>query len=937
MASLNKKQLDADVDRSMEETAAVTDSALPGYRLCMDIIDDIVNFDTLSQQLGQQHIDSLAESQDAPVSPAVINLLKKAVSSIDEGLKTIYQNGSDVNVVVYGRANLIDRLINILYTHLLKDIDQEIALIAVGGYGRGELHPKSDIDLMILLKEEENQKTKDVLEKFLMLLWDIHLEIGHSVRTIEECVDESTNDITVATNIMESRLLAGSQHLFTEMKQKTSAEHIWDSKSFFQAKLEEQIQRNGKFNDTAYNLEPNIKESRGGLRDIQMIGWVAKRHFNAGSLHDLVKEKFLLLDELNTLLEGQHLLWRIRCSLHYLAGRREDRLLFDYQADLAAEFGFKNNKEHSKNEAIEQFMQQYYRTVIELARLNEMLLQHFREAIIYADVDKEAEMINDSFQVRNGYIETTKETVFKDNPCAILEMFLILQDYPEIQGVRAGTIRQVRKYKYLIDDKVRQSPRAQQLFIKIINRSRGITHELRRMSRYGILAAYIPAFDSIVGRMQYDLFHAYTVDQHTLFVIRNMRRLNVPEYCHEFPLASGIFQHLSKPGLLYLAGLFHDIAKGRPGDHSKLGAEDAKAFCKLHRLPKEDTSLVSWLVRNHLNMSMTAQRKDISDPDIVGAFAEQVKTLERLDYLYILTICDIRATNPKQWNDWKDKLLGELYNKTAAYINKSANQADLGQQSDKESNINEIQTASLRRLEEMGIDSHQANDLWKTFNAEYFQGHTYGQITWHTSLIINARNKQKLDKPLIQTRVHESSNSIQLMIYMKDRDLAFYDVVSGLVKCEVDIVNAQLLNATDGYALLTFRLAPININNEKMSFVAEQIIDQLEERLNNGNGDRQASLSGSSKHRHFSSPTVVKFIKTKTKNTTLITIETIDRPGVLETIAKAFVDCKIKIINARITSAGEKAIDQFVISTLKDKALSKDQQSALKQQLKESL
>jgi [protein-PII] uridylyltransferase len=650
-----------------------------------------------------------------------------------------------------------------------------------------------------------------------------------------------------------------------------------------------------------------------------------------------VKQGFLLEDELNTLLEGQHLLWRIRCSLHYLAGRREDRLLFDYQRDLAEEFGFKDEEENSNNEAIEQFMQQYYRTVIELERLNEMLLQHFREAIIYADVDTEVEMINDSFQIRNGYIETTNENVFKDNPCAILEMFLLLQDYPDIQGVRSATIRQIRKYKSLIDDKVRQSSRAQHLFMKIITGSRGVTHELRRMNRYGILAAYIPAFDSIVGRMQYDLFHAYTVDQHTLFVIRNMRRLSVPDYCHEFPLASGIFQHLPNPGLLYLSGLFHDIAKGRHGDHSELGAVDAKEFCELHGLPEEDSELVSWLVRSHLIMSMTAQRKDISDPDVISTFAELVETLERLDYLYLLTISDIRATNPKQWNDWKDKLLGELYNKTAALLNKGLNQ-----QSDRESNISEIQTASLRKLELLGIDSHQANDLWETFNAEYFQSHTYGQITWHTSLIIDAKQqaakqRQTLDKPLIQTRVHESSNSIQLLVYMKDRDRIFYDVVTVLSKSDVDIVNAQLLSTSDGYALQTFRLAPVNTNNEEMSLAANQIIHSLEERLNNGSDAILASLSVNRQHKYFSSPTVISFKKVNDNNATQIKIETIDRTGVLANIAKAFIDYKLKILSARIVTAGEKAIDYFIISTAQDETLSDEQQNKLKQQLKESL
>ena len=933
MTIVKQEQYEIVSSHAADSAASATASALPDYRPCLANIEKIIDFELLKKQLK----NNAAEFPANLVNPALIKLLKDAVTTIDNGLKETYQRGDNVETIVYGRSRLIDQLIHAIYSHLFKDLNQEIALVAVGGYGRGELHPRSDIDLMILLKEEENQNTKDLLEKFLMLLWDIRLEIGNSVRTIEECVDESTKDITVATNIMEARLLAGSELLFAAMKEKTSVDKLWDSKSFFKAKLEEQIQRSGKFNDTAYNLEPNLKESRGGLRDIQMIGWVAKRHFNANSLRDLVKEGFLVEDELNILLAGQHLLWRIRCSLHYLAGRREDRLLFDYQRDLADEFGFKDKEKNSRNEAIEQFMQQYYRTVIELERLNEMLLQHFREAIIYADVDTEAEMINDSFQVRNGYIETTNENIFKVNPCAILEMFLVLQHYPEIQGVRAATIRQIRKYKSLIDDKVRQSARAQHLFLKIITGARGVTHELRRMNRYGILAAYIPAFDSIVGRMQYDLFHAYTVDQHTIFVIRNMRRLSVPEYCHEFPLASGIFQHLPYPGLLYLAGLFHDIAKGRHGDHSQLGAIDAKAFCQQHGLADKDCELVSWLVSSHLTMSMTAQRKDISDPDVISTFAGKVKTLERLDYLYLLTISDIRATNPKQWNDWKDKLLGELYNKTASQLNKGLNQ-----QSDKESNISEIQTASLRRLERQGIDSHQANELWKTFNTEYFQSHTYGQITWHTALIIDAKQhaakqQKTLDKPLIQTRVHESSNSIQLLVYMIDRDGIFYDVVTALSRLDVDIVNAQVLNATDGYALQTFRLAPVNTNNEEMSLVANQIIHSLEERLNNSSDATHAPLSGNIKNKYFSSPAVISFKKVNDNNATQIKIDAIDRTGVLENIAKTFIDNKIRLINARIATAGEKVIDYFVISTMHDKALSDEQQKNLKKQLKKLL
>jgi [protein-PII] uridylyltransferase len=811
----------------------------------------------------------------------------------------------------------------------------------VGGYGRGELHPKSDIDLLLLLKEEENQNTKDLLEKILMLLWDIRLEIGHSVRTIEECVEESNKDITVATNIMEARLLAGSEKLFNEMNEQTSKEHIWDSKSFFQAKLDEQIQRNGKYNDTAYNLEPNIKESHGGLRDIQMIGWVAKRHFNANSLHDLVNEGFLLEEELTTLLEGQHLLWRIRCSLHYLAGRREDRMLFDYQRDLAIEFGFKDRAENSQNEAIEQFMQQYYRTVIELERLNEMLLQHFREAIIYHDENKEAELINKNFQVRNGYIETTSEQIFQENPCAILQMFLIMQDYPEILGVRAETIREVRQYKDLLDEKVRQSAQAQKLFIKIMSHTRGVTHELRRMNRYGVLAAYIPAFDSIVGRMQYDLFHAYTVDQHTLFVIRNMRRLSVPEFCGEFPLASGVFQHLPKPELLYLSGLFHDIAKGRPGDHSDVGAVDAKDFCILHKLSEDSSELVSWLVRSHLIMSLTAQRKDISDPDVISEFARYVETIEHLDYLYLLTMCDIRGTNPKQWSTWKDKLLAELYNKTASLLNKGLS-SDNDQQSDREINILETQTDSLRQLEQLGINSHQANSFWDTLNEEYFQGHTPGEIVWQTSLIFELRQNEDQNTPFVQTRVAPSGDSIELLVYIKNRARIFYDVVTVLRNSEVDIVNAQIINTTDDYALESFRLIPVNIDTAEISFAADEIYTRLKSRLQNDEKQNESSTNTQStniagKNKYFSSPTVVTFKNIDEDNTTRVKIETIDRPGILESIAATLFDNQVNLLNARIITAGEKVIDYFFVSNADNTVLTNDQQNTLKQQLKESL
>lgn len=854
----------------------------------------------------------------------VLSTLKNAVVTINDGLKTFYQNNTPVEDIVYGRSNLIDRLLITLFQHVFVNIEQAVSLVAVGGYGRGELHPGSDIDLMLLLENEENERTKEALENYLMLLWDSRLEIGHSVRTLKECVTEADKDITVATNIMESRLLTGDETMFDNMKQMTGPDRIWDSQSYLQAKLEEQVQRSGKYNDTAYGLEPNIKESRGGLRDIQMIGWVAKRHFGTTHMQDLVEQKFLQQDELDSLLKGQHLLWRIRCSLHYLAGRREDRLLFDYQRDLAREFGFDDIANDKTNHAIEQFMQQYYRTVMELERLNEMLLQLFRQAILYSGEENEVSIINDAFQVRHGYIEARHDKIFIEEPTALLELFYIMQQRPDLQGVRAETIRLIRKHRYLIDDEFRSSTKAKKLFIKIMSQSRGVTHELRRMNRYGILAAYIPAFDSIVGRMQYDLFHAYTVDQHTLFVLRNMRRLSVPEFCHELPLASGIFHHLKKPELLYLAGLFHDIAKGRQGDHAILGAEDALEFCIKHDLKPDDAELVSWLVRNHLSMSMTSQRKDISDPDIIREFAESVRTLSNLDYLYLLTISDIRGTNPELWNSWKDKLLIELYNKTAALLQKG-----LEFKTDRLENIQLNKTDALRILALKGMNSPHVREIWDNFTDQYFLRHTPGEIVWHTQFIFEEGGTTD---PLIKTRIDIETDSLELFVYTKHRNHLFANVVSIIGQMSMDVASAQIINCSNGYALETFKIISDNYTTEALEHAAIEMIQKLVKQISS-DGDQLQKITWCMPrtHKYFDIPTLIEFENNKNNDTVRIYIDTVDRPGLLATIALTFIDSNISIRSAKISTTGEKAVDYFDIKS-KDstKTLTPEMQETLK-------
>ncbi|HTU62422.1 MAG TPA: [protein-PII] uridylyltransferase, partial [Polyangiales bacterium] len=531
-----------------------------------------------------------------------------------------------------------------------------MCLVAVGGYGRGELHPCSDVDILVLVPAPLSEAARASVERLVSFLWDIGLEVGHSVRTVAECAEESAADVGTMTTLMESRRLAGSAELLGQMRTALAPEHVWPVREFFEAKVREQHERRLKANDTAYNLEPNVKTGPGGLRDIQTIGWVAKRHFGAESLDELVTHGFLTPSELRRLQQAQSFLWKVRFGLHTLTGRHEDRLLFDYQIKLAQSFGY---EDATYTLAVEQLMQRYYRTIIDVTLLNELLLQLFREAILSSD--EPPKPLNQRFQVRNDYLETVSDEVFPRQPGALLELFVLLQQNPQIRGVRANTIRAVVRNLWLIDEEFRQNPRNHRLFLDILRAPRGVTHELRRMNDYGVLGRYIPAFGRVVGRMQYDLFHAYTVDAHTLFVLSNLRRLAMKEFDHELPLVSAIMQQLPKPEVAYLGALFHDIAKGRGGDHSELGSVDAEAFCLEQGMSRYDARLVAWLVKNHLLLSSSAQKQDIGDPQVIAAFARLVGDEAHLDSLYVLTCADVRATNPKLWNSWKASLFNEFY------------------------------------------------------------------------------------------------------------------------------------------------------------------------------------------------------------------------------------------------------------------------------------
>jgi len=878
----------------------------------------------LSSYTDPQLFNQSQFEEDLKNTRSAISVFRQALKQGNETLKARFMVNFNATEMVHQRAWLVDQILRqIVKCYCLWPEPEKVALIAVGGYGRGELHPCSDVDLLILLESPPDNITQGCIERFITFLWDIRLEVGHSVRTLVECEKEGALNVSVATNLTEARLIAGPLSLLKAMQIEVGPERIWPCETFFAAKLEEQLQRHHKYYDTAYNLEPNIKECPGGLRDIHTIGWVAKRHFEATTLHDLVERGFLTESEYKTLVESQEFIWQIRCMLHTMTGRKEDRLLFDYQRALASAFGHQDDENRL---GVEKFMRRYYRTAMEIGSLNSMLLKLFEEAILYAQTPTTVYSLNKRFQVCNDFIEVTYPKVFQDYPFALLEIFLLMQQHPEIKGVRASTVRLIRQSQYLIDRAFHKDLRARSLFYEIFRQPQGLTHALRRMNSYGILAAYIPAFGKIVGQMQYDLFHVYTVDQHSVFVVSNLRRFTLPKCYDEFPLCSKIMQHIPKPELLYLAGLFHDIAKGRGGDHSELGELETLNFCQAHGLSDNDARLVAWLVRNHLVMSMTAQRQDTSDPKVIKAFAQRVGDCTRLDYLLLLTVADIRATNPKLWNGWKAVLLYDLYHKTYAVL-----QYGIGSPSEQNRLIQNIQAEACKLLTARDVAS--ISELWEDVGEDYFLCSTPQGIALEAMAILNHTTP---DLPLVLER-HNTQGITELMVYIRDRDYLFAHTTHLLEQKGVTIVNAYIIPTRRGYIINGYTILESDgsaiTNRERI----ETILEGLKKVLQPEN--TEVPFCPINRHvprqlKHFPVPTRINFKQDVGNNHTVLEVITTDRPGVLSYIAKAFVNCKVRVKKAKIATIGTRVEDIFFITDYANQALcSADQLDCLCEQL----
>ncbi len=790
---------------------------------------------------------------------------------------------------------------------LLADAWQEFGfpadalLCAVGGYGRGQLYPYSDIDLLIVVPaapcDVPDRAEMQRVERFIGFLWDIGLEVGHSVRTVEECVNEAEQDITVQTSVSEARLLCGDEPRFQAFE--TAQRSHFNAKAFFEAKLLEQQQRHTRFFGVSNNLEPNVKESPGGLRDLHVLIWVAHACGLGDSWEEMAKQGLLSPLEVRQLRRAERVLQNIRIGLHYVANRREDRLVFDLQTQLAHRFGL---ADQGRRRASEQLMQAYYRAARTVRQLNQMVMQNLKSRLFAAET-AESVPLNARFTVAENRLSLCDPDLFQREPGAIFEAFYLLQLHPELQGMNSDLLRALWHARGRINHEFRRDPLNRKRFIDIMSAPRGQTTVLRQMNQLGVLGRYIPAFGRIVGQMQHDLFHVYTVDEHILMVVRNLRRFAIPDFSHEYPLCSRLMLDFDKPELMYLAGLFHDIAKGRGGDHSALGKVDAGRFCRQHDLSEEDSDLVAWLVEHHLTMSQVAQKQDISDPEVVEKFARVVENERRLTALYLLTVADIRGTSPKVWNGWKAKLLEDLFHLTRRRL------ADAGVEPNY---VEERQAEALSLVRLYAIDDTQARRLWDQLDTVYFLRHDPQEIAWHARTLFF---RVDTPTPVVKVRLDAAGEGLQVLIYMPDQQDLFARVCAQFEKSRFNIVSAKIFTTRQGYALDTFRVLPPEDAADHYRDLINLLEYDLTQTLTEVTPIRPPSPGRMSRAlKHFPIEPQVNIRPDDRGNYYVMNLIAGDRQGLLSRVAAVLASYRVSVFSAKIATLGERVEDTFLIN-----------------------
>ena len=828
-----------------------------------------------------------------------LSLIREHLKAKREAVVQDFQKKHNADRLVHELRRITDDALRQLLR--LYPLPKQAALAAVGGYGRGELYPYSDVDLLILLDQAPSAQDEARLSELVAALWDLGIEPGYSVRTIDECLTEAESDITVQTCLLETRFISGRRKLVNAFN-KAMTSHL-DPKAFYRAKLAEIRQRHARYQETPYALEPNCKESPGGLRDLQVIRWMAKAAGFGASWAQIARSGLLTTQEASDLRRAESAFKRLRVELHLLAGRREDRLVFDMQHALANVYGLEATDTRRASEIL---MQRYYWAARLVTQLNTLLVQSIQESL-FPVPDSQARAIDSCFYDLNGRLDIQDPDLFQKDPPQILRAFLVMQQNPDLTAMTARTMRAIWHARRSIDAAFRKDVRNKETFLAILQQPQGIVHALRRMTMLNILPRYLPVFRRVVGQMQHDLFHVYTVDQHTLQVVRNLRRFTMPEHAQEYPLASRLMAGLERHWLLYVAALFHDIAKGRGGDHSTLGAIDVRRFAREHSLSQQDTELVVFLVDKHLLMSQVAQKQDLSNPEVIQSFAQTVGNVRQLTALYLLTVADIRGTSPKVWNAWKGKLLEDLFHLAQSALGGHAESANTVLQQRLE------EAKRLTRLVGLREDSREA--FWRQLDVAYFLRHDAPDIAWHTRHLYYQVSP---DKPVVKARPVVGGTGLQIMVYTNDQNDLFARICDYLGQKGLDVQDARIHTTKHNYALDSFVVLPINASRDLRS-LADIVEHELAEVLHVVDSNTQKTAVQTKRpsrlSRAFPFAPIVELQPDEGSQNWRLALVATDRPGLLAELAHTFKDFNVSLQMAKVMTLGERVEDVFVISS----------------------
>jgi [protein-PII] uridylyltransferase len=834
------------------------------------------------------------EAQPAAAPAWSVGEARRQLRERRQAAFALFRQNLDVDGLLRGLRRIVDEAIaDLVRRH---ELPRGAALVAVGGYGRGELFPHSDVDVLILLAHAPTGPEEQGISALVTALWDCGLELGCSTRSIGECLEESSKDITVQTSLLEARFLVGSRALFRQFQHAMLG--ALSPQAFFRGKLLELQQRHTKYQDTPYALEPNCKESPGGLRDLQVILWIARAAGLGRNWSELARRGLITPVEARQLRRAEQAFKRVRVELHLLTGRREDRLVFDVQSQLAQVYGFESTPAKRASEVL---MQRYYWAAKLVTQLNSILMQNIEEHL-FDRSDEDVVDIDADFRNVHARLDIRREDAFEQAPGLILKAFLTMQQHAELKGMSARTLRAIWHARRRIDTRFRRDPANRATFLQCLQSPRGIVHELRRMNELSVLGRYLQPFRRIVGQMQHDLFHAYTVDQHILMVVRNLRRFTMPEHAHEYPLCSQLIADFGKPWLLYVAALFHDIAKGRGGDHSQLGKEEARRFCRDHDLGKDETALVVFLVEHHLTMSQVAQKQDLSDPAVIHHFASLVGSERRLVALYLLTVADIRGTSPKVWNAWKGKLLEDLYRMALSMLG--------GDAPHPLSILENRKQEAQRLLRLFGYEDNIRSELWSKLDVAYFMRHEAPDIAWQTRHLYN---KVHTEEPVVKARLAPIGEGLQVAVYVKDQPDLFARICGYFDSQNMSIQDARIHTTLHGYALDSFVVLGSGTTGSDRSMIG-LVEHELRERL-----AAQTPLEAPAKarlsrlSRHFPIQPSVELRPDERGQYWILSVTAVDRTGLLYSIARVFTRHKINLMTAKVMTLGERVEDTFLI------------------------